>query len=339
MNRVMDQLEVAPESTKALIEALIATSYRGTDSHGIGLFPHYTRVAVSGRINRNPDIRIIRNAGAVSMIDADHSFGHIAGTVAMKEAVRLAGEYGIGSVTVKNSSHFAAASFYSLIAAEQQMIGICFSNSNPLVKVPGSREAFFGTNPISFAAPMQDEAPFCFDMATSESNWNRIMTYKREGKKIPLTWAYDQNGQPTDSPDQVKLLAPFGGHKGYAIGMIIDILCSLLTGGPPGKDLQDMYSGLDKKRLISHHFMAINPDFYSGIEFFKAGLQSMAGRIRALPRLQDQEPVLIPGDRAKKMIRDRQKSGLPVDDLKYREFLEISPDFETAVIPADNSSI
>ncbi len=144
---------IDPESNQHVVASLVQTSLRGVDSHGINLFPHYCRAAEAGRINSRPHISISRTGPSTAVMDADH---------------------------VRNSTHFGAAAYFGLIAAERDCLGFAFTNADALVKAFGAKEAFFGTNPICFTAPLQNESPFCLDMATSLVSWNKINNYRRE---------------------------------------------------------------------------------------------------------------------------------------------------------------
>ena len=117
---------------------------------------------------------------SVAIIDADHAFGHYAGSITIQHAVKMAKKTGIGAVSVKNSTHFGAAAFFAFQANQEDCIGLAFTNGDALVKAYNSKEIFFGTNPICFTVPLEKEEPFCLDMATSQVAWNKVLNYKRK---------------------------------------------------------------------------------------------------------------------------------------------------------------
>lgn len=334
MRKTLEQRKVNPDSIHHVVSALVQTSLRGVDSHGINLFPHYCKAVDVERINKNPSMVISQPGESVAIIDADDGFGHHAGAVAMDKAVELSKKTGIGAASVKNSTHFAAAAYYGLRAAERDCIGFAFTNANALVKTFGAKEAFFGTNPICFTAPMEREEPFCLDMATSVVSWNKINNYRRENKNIPKEWAYDASGNPTTDPSQVKTINPIGDYKGCGLGMMIDILCGVLAGGPASKDILPMYPPkLDStKRRLSHFFMAIDIDKFIGVVPFKKNLQRIVDEIRAAEPVVAGQEVVVAGDPEKRSFTRRLLEGIPVDDAKYEEFLVTSPEFSKAVI-------
>ena len=326
---------VAPDSIRHVVASLIQTSLRGVDSHGINIFPHYCRAVAAGRVNARPNISVARTGSATAIVDADHAFGHHSGAIAMEEAVTLALESGMGAVSVRNSTHFGAAAYFGLMAPERNCLGFAFTNADALVKAFGAREAFFGTNPVCFTAPMESEGPFCLDMATSLVSWNKINNYRREDREIPPEWAFDSEGTSVTDPHIARSLNPAGGYKGFGLGMMVDILCATLAEGLASKDVKAMYAPpLDSsKRCISHFFMALDVSRFCKADFFRHSVQTMAERVRSLvPRDEGDEPM-VAGDPEKRSFTRRSVEGIPVDDAKFAEFVALNQAFETVVVP------
>ncbi len=320
---------VDPDSIHHVIASLILTSLRGVDSHGINLFPHYCRAVSARRINGRPRIAVEVTGRATATVDADHAFGHHAGAVAMERAICLARESGMGAVSVRNSTHFGAAAYFALMAPEQDCLGFAFTNADALVKASGAREAFFGTNPICFTAPMANEGPFCLDMATSLVSWNKINNYRREDRQIPANWAFDAEGCSVTDPHAARSLNPAGEYKGFGLGMMVDILCAVLAGGLISKDVKAMYAPpLDNnKRGVSHFFLALDIRRFVEPSLLKSSVQSMAERVRSLSPLRQDDMVMVAGDPEKQAFLRRSTEGIPVDEVKLTEFLEINPAF------------
>lgn len=325
--------DVDPDSVRHVVASLILTSLRGVDSHGINLFPHYCRAVSAQRVNGRPCITVEDTGVATAVVDANHAFGHHAGAVAMERAVSLARESGMGAVSVRNSTHFGAAAYFALMAPEQDCLGFAFTNADALVKAFGAREAFFGTNPICFTAPMDTEGPFCLDMATSLVSWNKINNYRREARQIPANWAFDGEGCSVTDPRAARSLNPAGEYKGFGLGMMVDILCAVLAGGLISKDLKAMYAPPldDNKRCISHFFMALDISRFVEPSMFKNSVQSMVERARALSPLRQEDMVMVAGDPEKQAFVRRSAEGIPVDEAKFSEFLELNPVFGEAL--------
>lgn len=334
MRAELTDRNVNPESVRHVVASLIQTSLRGVDSHGINLFPHYCRAVSAGRINARPHIAVTVSGPSTAVVDADHAFGHHAGVVAMEQAIALARESGMGTVSVRNSTHFGAAAYFGLMAPGQDCLGFAFTNADALVKAFGARESFFGTNPICFTAPLETEEPFCLDMATSLVSWNKINNYRREGRQIPAYWAFDADGSSVTDPHAARSLNPVGGYKGVGLGMMVDILCATLAGGVISKDLKAMYAPPldDSKRCLSHLFMALDISRFCEPSLFRQNLQSMVNRLRGLSPLDPRDEVMVAGDPEKKSFIRRRIEGIPVDEVKYVEYVELNPVFERAVV-------
>jgi ureidoglycolate dehydrogenase (NAD+) len=329
---------VSDDSARHVAQSLVEASVRGVDSHGINLFPYYVSAVEGGRINRTPALRVVTRRPALATLDADHGFGHHAGSVAMQLAMEMADDTGVGVVGVRQSTHFGAAAYFAHQASRLGYAAFAFTNADALVKAYGAGEAIFGTNPVCFSVPIEGEEPFCLDMATSRVSWNKVMNKRRGSEQMPAGWACDGQGEPTTNPDHARMLEPSGEYKGYGLGMMVEILCAGFMDGPFGKDIAPMYgSPLTERRSISHFFMAISIRDFVDVNRFRQRMRSLADRIRSLPRPSRQSseeaaPVMVPGDPEKKTFELRTREGIPVDDAKYAEFLAVSTDFAKALI-------
>jgi ureidoglycolate dehydrogenase (NAD+) len=319
-------------SAQHVVDSLLQTSLRGVDSHGIQLFPHYVRAARAGRINVNARIAITASGASTAILDADHAFGHRAGADAIDHAVQLASATGVGVVSVRHSSHFGAAAYFALRAAERGLLGFAFTSGDSLVKAFNARKAVFGTNPICFAAPLQDEGPLCLDMATSIVSWNKVKVRHASDLQLEPGWAYDAEGEPTTDPAAARSLAPAGGYKGYGLGMMVEILCGLIAEGPIGTEILTMYGApIEARRSISHFLMAIDPGRFVNRAAFSARLQGLVGQIRSMSAVTDS--VMVPGDPEKRMFVERSATGIPVPAAVFESLCEISDDFRACVRP------
>ena len=301
-------------------EGLTQASLRGVDSHGVRLLPHYLRAVDAGRLNPDPVYRFQQTSAATGRLDGDHTFGHAAGAEGMGHAIDLARDSGMGTVAVYNSSHFGAAAYFSLMATQQDMIGLSFTHADALMLSYNGTRPFFGTNPICFAAPCLDEEPFCLDMATSWVTWNKVMQMRDEEGQIPEDWGVDEEGKRTQDPRRVTALYPIGGYKGYGLGMMVDILCALLTGMPVGRHLTRMYGDpLDQKRYLGHFFIALRIDCFVPLEQFWERMQQMMAEVRSEPSRDAQFGVQVPGDPEKRAANQRRLKGIPLSDGELEE--------------------
>jgi ureidoglycolate dehydrogenase (NAD+) len=316
-------------SVEHVTASLLQTSLRGVDSHGIQLFPHYIRAARAGRINGSPHIDIQSRGASTATLDADHAFGHRSGAEAIDHAIALASSTGVGVVSVRNSSHFGAAAYFALRAADKGFLGFSFTNADSLVKAFNAKTAVFGTNPICFTAPLLNEGPLCLDMATSVISWNKVRVRQASGLQLQPDWAYDAEGMATTDPALARSLSPMGGYKGFGLGMMVEILCGLIAGGPVGNEILAMYSApIEARRSISHFLMAIDVGRFIDVGSFRARLQALVEQIRSMPATADS--VMVPGDPEKRTFVERTANGIPIPPAVFESLIEISPDFKAA---------
>ena len=321
---VLDNIGVRKDVAEHLIEGIIQASLRGVDSHGIRLFPHYLKGFEGGRLNKNPKYSFSQTAASTGKLDADHAPGHAAGMDAMLKAIKLAKESGIGAVTVYNSSHFGAAAYYALEAAKQDMIGLSFTNATAHVIPYGGKRPFLGNNPVCFVAPCEGEGPFCLDMATTPTTFNKLNMFKERGEPIPAGWAADEDGRETQDPDKAKHLFPIGLYKGFGLSMMVEILCGLLTGAPLGPKISHMFgTPMSEKRLLGHFFAAIRIDCFEDLKTFKTRLKKMMDELRNEPIFDPRNPIMVPGDPEKKNYQIRSKNGIPVPSEMMDSFKQI----------------
>lgn len=309
-------------------EGLVQTSIRGVDSHGVRLLPHYLKGVEGGRINPDPKYRFRKTSHSTGTFDADHTFGHAAGMEAARKAVALARNSGTGHVAIYNSSHFGAAAYYALEIARHDMIGLSFSNTDALIRSHAGKRPFLGNNPLAFAAPCSQEEPFCLDMATSMVTFNKIRQLREQGVEAPAGAGADSDGIETTDPEKIKMLLPIGAHKGYGLSMMIEVLCSLLTGMQYGPHIPKMFEApMSKKRRLGHFMIAMRIDRFCDKSEFKKRLSGMMKELRGEPSLDRKVAVRVAGDPEKASSSKRLKGGIPLSPNEYEAFRKIAEQY------------
>jgi ureidoglycolate dehydrogenase (NAD+) len=237
MKNKLIQLGLSDNDAQLISDCLIQTSLRGTDTHGIRLFATYCLKFENGRANKRPNMQFERDTPLSSILDADNANnanGIVAGRYAMQQAIDKAKALGLAMVVVKNSNHFAAANFTRL-ACEQNCIGLSMSmsNSDALVALQGGEQPFLGTNPIAFSVPGEQGQSFDLDFATSQVAYSKVMAYLATGQDLPQGWAIDAQGQDSSlgqtGEQSVQALKPLGGYKGQGLGLMVQMLTSVLS--------------------------------------------------------------------------------------------------------------
>ena len=197
--------------------------------------------------------------------------------------------------TVRHSAHNGAQAFYAIRAAEQGMLAIALTNTEPLVIPFGGAEPALGTNPICLAAPTGGGV-FDLDMATSQVAINRIFNARDEGRPIPEGWGVDEHGRPTTDAAAVASAVPLGGYKGYALAVMVEVLCGVLAGAGVRHGVGGLYTGADVEQDVGHFHLALDPERTVGRERFAAVLGGLLGELRAIPPAPGFDEVLVPGD-------------------------------------------
>jgi len=316
-------------------KTLVSADLRGVDSHGVARLSGYVRLWEADRINPMPNIRIIHETASTAVVDGDAGLGLVVGPAAMKIAIEKAGNVGTGWVPVKNSNHFGIAGYHSMLALEEDMIGISMTNASPLVAPTWSKERMLGTNPIAVAIPAGSEPPFVADFATTTAANGKLEILQRKNEDTPLGWVQDKDGQPCTNAFGVKeggALLPLGSdrdhgsHKGYCLGSIVDIFSGVLSGAsfgpwaPPFVSFLPVADDMPGEGL-GHFFGAMRIDAFQPKEHFKNNMDRWIQRFRNASVIEGQKAVLVPGDPERILEKERLQSGIdlltPVeDDLK-----------------------
>ncbi|MCL2669631.1 MAG: Ldh family oxidoreductase, partial [Syntrophaceae bacterium] len=230
-NRVLTKAGLSPESAMIVTKSLMCAELRGVYSHGVVRLETYLQRVETGVMKLSAAVTTEMDHKAVALLNANNSFGQVAGHKAMALAIKKAKEYGNGIVAVKNSNHFGVAAFYAGMAAEENMVGCVLTNSSPAMAVFGTKTPLIGTNPLAIVIPAGKHLPIVLDMSTSVVARGKIRYSALVGQDIPLGWARDPEGKPTqDAKLALKgTLEPVGGPKGSGLSLIIDLLCGVLT--------------------------------------------------------------------------------------------------------------
>jgi len=308
----LEKLGLASADARLVADTLVAANLRGVDSHGIVRLPHYATRLRNGSVKPRPNIQVRRTGASSAMVEGDAGMGQLVAVRAMQEAIALARDTGVGAVGARNSSHCGACEYFVELAVKEGLIGVALTHTDSIMVPPGMKRAFLGSNPIAFGAPGGAEPPVIVDMSTTHAAWGKIIVARQEGKPIPPDWALDAEGRPTSDPQRAAGLAPTGGHKGYALALMIEILCAQLAGVPFGPHVTKMYGELDKPRNLGHFMLALDVARYTDPRRFRAQIDSLLQAIRAAEAADTGRPPLAPGDPERRCAAERSKNGVPL---------------------------
>jgi LDH2 family malate/lactate/ureidoglycolate dehydrogenase len=328
---VLTKAGVKLEEAEIISETLLFAELRNIKSHGIVRLPTYVKRLENAAVNQNAEMRFLENkAAAVSVLDADNGMGQVAGYKAMKAAIDIARIYGIGLVAVKNSNHFGVASYFSMLASKDDMIGLVMTNASPAIAPFGTKTPLLGTNPLTVAVPAKKGKPIVLDMSMSTVARGKIRMAALQNKEMPLDWGLDKDGNPTSDPSEALLgsLVPIGGVKGSGLSLIIDLLTGALTGTSSlgeVKNITDM-SGPSK---TSHLFIAINIGVFMDIDEYKERVDDAISKIKSLPPKGDNE-IFMAGEIEQNIMEKRLAEGIPVDIEVVAELNKLALDYDAA---------
>ena len=319
-------------------EVLASADLRGIDSHGVARLHSYFDMLSEGRINPKPEIKVVRSTLSTATVDGDNGLGLVVGPQANRIAMDMAEKAGSGWVSVRNTNHFGIAGYYVLKALERDLIGWAMTNSTMLVAPLWGAERMLGTNPIAIAFPGKEEPPIVVDMATSAAAYGKIEIARRRGEPIPEGWAVDSEGRSTTNPDDKVdggALLPLGsdrdrgGHKGYGLAIMVDVLCGVLSGanwGPfaPPFALRQELPKRSVGKGIGHFFGAMRIDGFMDGDSFKRQIDDYVRVFRATKPAPGTNGPLIPGDPEREMEQVRCKKGVPLILPVVEELRDIS---------------
>ncbi|HVC32550.1 MAG TPA: Ldh family oxidoreductase [Chloroflexota bacterium] len=301
------ELGVPQEDAALLGNALVDADLRGVNSHGCRWVSVYARNIRNGGANLQPVIRVVRDDGATCVLDGDGGLGHILAARAMKLAIQRAKEHGVGVVSLRNSQHIGALAYYTQMAANAECLGYCTTNAGVVMVPPGGREKIVGLNPLSWAAPTARPWSFNLDMATSVVAGSKLGMASERGETIPLGWAIDRDGNPTDDPKkgQEGGILPLGGPKGYGLSVMLDIMAGVLSGGRFGRGLGAKGSAQLYQALDIAHFIPMDD--------FKSRMEELIQQIKGSALAPGSKGIFFPGEIEYNLKQDRRASGLPLD--------------------------
>lgn len=332
------------EGAFCVADNLVMSNLRGIDSHGVGRLKRYVEGIRTGYIIPEAKPVIKKDSPVIANISAMNGLGQPAGVFGMRKAIEKASNTGVGIVTVFDSNHYGFAGYYAMMVLEHDLIGISMTNSEPLVVPTFSKNAMIGTNPIAFAAPTKTEEPWVMDLATSVVPSGKLEVYDRAGQNIPLGWATDETGSSTNNPAQVLKnlyrglgeggIFPLGGegelhggHKGYGLATMVEILCGVMSGGNYLRDLKFFKDGKPSHPRIGHFFMALDPSYFINIDSFKTRMDDLIVRLKATERAEGQGRIFVHGEKEFEEYDRRAENGIPLDHKTVESLSELSKEF------------
>ncbi|HEY0380617.1 MAG TPA: Ldh family oxidoreductase [Candidatus Elarobacter sp.] len=321
--RALRAVDLTESDANDVANVLVAADLRGVESHGIArLDTFYVRRIEAGVVNARPSYTALSDRPAQFALDAGNGLGHPAGIFAMRKTIEKARASGLAFATVRNSNHYGIAAYYAMMALEHDLIGLSMTNSTHLAVPTFGRQKTQGTNPIAVAIPAEGRAPFVLDMATTGVTFGRLEVSERKNKPLKPGWAVDAEGRETLDPTVAMTqgaLLPLGGygtdnggHKGYGLGALVEILCGVLSGGMFGTALR-----LDERGLhggtVGHFFGAFRIDALRDGAAFQRDLARELQAFEESAPVPGAERVLTAGEPERANTERYRREGVPID--------------------------
>ncbi len=320
---------------------LVAADARGIPSHGIARLPRYVAGLQQGSMIPNIQPEAIKETLVSLLVDARGGLGAPVSIATMKKVIEKAELAGMSFAAVRNSNHFGIAGYYAMMALPHDMIGMAMTNTAALGVPTHARQVMFGTNPIAFAAPAFEEKAFVLDMSTTAVTRGKIEVFARLGKPLPRGWAVDRDGAPAGNANALLDdmlhrsgggLVPLGGddeihagYKGYGLGVMVDILTGVLSGGLFGQQVADTET---TSARVSHCFAAMKIDMFQKPEEFKKSMDSMLKALRTAEPARGKARVYYAGQKEYEAEEEASKFGIKIDDTTFRILTDLGKKFD-----------
>ena len=293
---------------------LVEADMRGIRTHGCAFVPLIAERCAYGLLNIPTRVKLISDEGAIAHIDGNNGLGQVAAAEAMQMCIKKARNHGLALALVRNTNHIGFLGYYTATAAAEGMIGVCATNAAASVAPWGGAEAFFGSNPLSIAAPVADGAPVVLDMSASLVARGKIRRARRLNQEIPLGWALDQSGSPTTDPAAAirGTLLPIAGPKGSGLAFFIDLICGLLSGSKYGRDLLTFHKPVGPTG-VGAMLMAVDIGRFMPLTRFETLLSEYATAIRNSKKAPGVERIFLPGEIEADRANASKSRGIEVD--------------------------
>ncbi|OQY33183.1 MAG: lactate dehydrogenase [Spirochaetaceae bacterium 4572_59] len=340
MKQVLLKSGLPEADADTVTDVLIESDKRGIDSHGIGrLKPIYIDRLDAKTQKPVTKVDIIKETETTAVLDANNGMGHVVAKQAMQMAIDKAKKNGIAMVTVRNSTHYGIAGYYTSMATKAGMVGLTGTNARPSIAPTFGVENMLGTNPLTIGLPTDEEFDFNLDCATSVSQRGKLEVYGRAGKDLPEGWVIGSDGKTRTDTQQVLVdltkgkaaLAPLGGigdltagFKGFGYSTVVEVLSAALQDGHFMKELNGVdENGKKKPILLGHFFIAINTEAFLGEDLFRKIAGTIMRNLRDSKKAPGEERIYTAGEKEYLAWQYRKDHGCPVPVVLQNQMTEL----------------
>ncbi|MEE8517390.1 MAG: Ldh family oxidoreductase [Alphaproteobacteria bacterium] len=299
-----------PADAGIVADVLVWAQLRGIDSHGVIRVPRYLGFIDQGNLDAKAVPEIIRDMPAAFVMAAHKAAGPVAMTSAMEHAIVSARTNGVAMGVVGQTTHTGPIGYYALRAAEAGLIGLVLASGPPNMAYFGARVPSLHTAPVAIAVPAHEGRPLLLDMASAVVSLGKVRHALDAGRAIPEGWALTKDGRPTTDPAEAAIQLPLGGPKGSGLSLMIECLTGMLAGVPI---LTAMLPPEGKRSHVQNGLvMAIDIEAFMDGDAYRREVDRLVQTLKALPRADGVDDILMPGERGARMALDRCRDGIPV---------------------------
>ena len=313
--RAFQAVGISRVESTSIAELMVRADVQGSEGHGVFRLPQYVRRIKGGAVNVKPDIRVVREAAGMALVEGDNGMGHLVMRFATEKAIEKAKSAGVAWVGVKWSNHAGPASLYASMPAERDMIGLYLAVGNANHLPPwGGLDMLLSTNPIAVAVPAAEEPAIVLDMATTVAAYGKVKTKAQRGETMPEGWMMDRSGRPLTDPKRANegFLLPIGGYKGYGLALVFGLLAGTLNGAAMGRDVVDFNADNTTPTNTGHAIVAINVAAFQPVAEFKKSVDVLVRDLRGSQRLPGVDRIRLPGEGSHAARADRLQHGIPL---------------------------
>ncbi len=331
---IFNKYGFTPEEAACITDVLLRADLYGIESHGIQRLIRYHHAILDGEVDLKAKPEVVFETPVSAVIDGHKSMGQLVSRRAMEMAIAKAKASGIGIVAVRGSNHYGIAGYYSLMAVEQDLIGLCMTNTEAIMVPTFGSKAMLGTNPISVGMPAEP-TPYLFDAATTVVPRGKLEVYNKRGDALPTGWAIDKNGNDCNDSGEVlhniinRLgggIAPLGGtgeltsgYKGYGFGLVCELFTSIIAGG-----LTANHCVTEDINTISHSFWAIDYGIFGDKAAVKRSFSAYLDELRNAPKAVGQDRIYVHGEKEFESSVVKKREGIPVNRQTVEEIRMIA---------------
>eukprot|EP00434_Breviolum_minutum_P007873 symbB.v1.2.006947.t1/scaffold416.1/size293898/6 len=313
----LEHLHLPNQDAALVAKCLVEADLRGQSGHGIQRLPMYASRLRAKVVNPRPKIRVDQTSPSSCRVFGDDGMGFVVASRATEEAMRIAQDQGVGLAGVHRSTHFGCSSHYVMQALKADMLSLVFTNSSPALPPFGGARALLGASPFAAGAPSNQAHPLVLDMSTTVIARGKLRLMAQRGEDIPPGVGLDKEGRPTlDGMEAFHgVTLPFGGAKGAALALVMDIFSGLFTAAAFGGRVRSLYNDADAAQNVGHFILCMRPDlFLPSTQTFKDRMDELVSILKRQPCAEGFEEILMPGEPETRCEQQRRVEGVPLQE-------------------------